>query len=824
LNASQWRPASVLVLRMAGFPFDWLDRLAAPDVVERSLDLLAAEDRLTRCRDRAQSPESRDRAAGPRDRALLRAMARGVAHRGDTEELADIATEYAAARSDHAAAEQAYATAHHDRAQESAARLVGLFRDCPALRDMILVSNEDIHPRLTSWLDHTPADPADWRKKDRANVATLVRYIQRVCAKNDTTSHFGPIATGRLDEREDGVSWRPTGLVRRTALSRWAVDAVARQLCRNPATWPWLRPRRAPLATLADDRVHVARLNQTLFSRAVTEAVSVARPVRLSPDDRALFELCDGATDLRRIAAAVGGSVEETTARLGRLAEIGAVVIGPEMPYGREDALSCLDEWLGGSDAAVRHACQALTDRVRSLETAEPTERPAALNSVKTLFTEITGEPPSRCQSGFYSDRSVFHEHCVGVAEELVLGAPLATRMRTDLGLLYDMFLLRPRWRLALERDLVGGWFASRFGTDKDVTLPLYLDAFLTDLDELESAYRAVDARVAAIGEELEAALLPPDADGHRHHVEPDIVRDLVRRHGIREPAVCNPDLMVAAADPESIAAGRFHLVVGDLHAIDDHLSHGSIAPFVAAAFPHYRAELLDLYAHLLAPTERLADVTQAHLNKTFPRIEADCVDIEAFDRSGRPVGDRLRLGELVLRHTGGALRLRTPLGENLRLMIPPHAWPMLRRNPFAVFGFPVSTDGSAVHGHGRSHLPRIQVGDVVLRRETWRTACGEFAATGPDHDGFLRVQRLRRSLRLARHLYVRCPGEPKPVYCDLDSPLLVRQLVKLAAGRPAADQLELSEMLPGPDELWFTDGDGAARTCEIRYGVFSAG
>lgn len=82
-------------------------------------------------------------------------------------------------------------------------------------------------------------------------------------------------------------------------------------------------------------------------------------------------------------------------------------------------------------------------------------------------------------------------------------------------------------------------------------------------------------------------------------------------------------------------------------------------------------------------------------------------------------------------------------------------------------------------------------------------------------------MQRLRRSLELTRHLYIRCPGEPKPVYCDLNSPLLVWQL---AAGRPATDRLELSEMLPGPDGLWFTDGDGAARTCEIRYGVFSAG
>jgi hypothetical protein len=35
---------------------------------------------------------------------------------------------------------------------------------------------------------------------------------------------------------------------------------------------------------------------------------------------------------------------------------------------------------------------------------------------------------------------------------------------------------------------------------------------------------------------------------------------------------------------------------------------------------------------------------------------------------------------------------------------------------------------------------------------------------------------------------------------------------------------VELSEMLPGPDGLWFTDSSGAARTCEIRYGAFSAG
>ena len=64
-------------------------------------------------------------------------------------------------------------------------------------------------------------------------------------------------------------------------------------------------------------------------------------------------------------------------------------------------------------------------------------------------------------------------------------------------------------------------------------------------------------------------------------------------------------------------------------------------------------------------------------------------------------------------------------------------------------------------------------------------------------------------------------PGEPKPVYVDWESPLLVHQLFRLARG--AGGPVEFSEMLPGPGELWL-DIDGAPRTSELRCAVFSGG
>jgi hypothetical protein len=79
----------------------------------------------------------------------------------------------------------------------------------------------------------------------------------------------------------------------------------------------------------------------------------------------------------------------------------------------------------------------------------------------------------------------------------------------------------------------------------------------------------------------------------------------------------------------------------------------------------------------------------------------------------------------------------------------------------------------------------------------------------------------LREELSLPRHVYAKLPHETKPVYCDLNSPLLVRQLARMASA--GTGTVQLTEMLPAPSDLWLEE-DGQHYTTEIRFAVTSSG
>ena len=65
----------------------------------------------------------------------------------------------------------------------------------------------------------------------------------------------------------------------------------------------------------------------------------------------------------------------------------------------------------------------------------------------------------------------------------------------------------------------------------------------------------------------------------------------------------------------------------------------------------------------------------------------------------------------------------------------------------------------------------------------------------------------LRRALRDAgvpARFFAKASHERKPVYVDLDSPLLTDGLLRLARD---AQTLDATEPMPGPDQMWLRDG-----------------
>ncbi len=104
----------------------------------------------------------------------------------------------------------------------------------------------------------------------------------------------------------------------------------------------------------------------------------------------------------------------------------------------------------------------------------------------------------------------------------------------------------------------------------------------------------------------------------------------------------------------------------------------------------------------------------------------------------------------------------------------------------------------------GIDRWPRFVSGRLVLFRRRWTFTPVKLPEEGPAF--FAEVARWRRRRGIPRHVFVHTSADPKPFYADLESPLFV-DLLRRALGEET--MLHLTEMLPGPDEMWVGDGRG---------------
>jgi Lantibiotic dehydratase, N terminus len=124
-------------------------------------------------------------------------------------------------------------------------------------------------------------------------------------------------------------------------------------------------------------------------------------------------------------------------------------------------------------------------------------------------------------------------------------------------------------------------------------------------------------------------------------------------------------------------------------------------------------------------------------------------------------------------------------------------------------------------HAPQVNRWPRIVCGNVVLFRARWTftgarlpplTRGGEPLG---EADFFLELARWRSRNGLPQHVFVHTQAEPKPFYVDLASPVLT-DLLRRAVVNAVSDGeaiFHVTEMLPGPEELWVRDERGSYAT-----------
>lgn len=823
-----WQAANVFMLRQAGFPFELLNSLHYPAAVIKTaaIDTFEADLRATAAIALVPLRNMEDRAAAqqaassigmlrPLPTMLVQSLdARLTGHgRRAVHDYIEALLRYRGAVADFERAHQALLDAHR-------VLVMVAFREDPRLQGVLLLSNDNMYKLFESWLkDH---EEIEWNVKTRRRADLLTLYLQRVTAKNETNSYFGPLSAGCFSG-DLGLSWSDTAPERRRAyFSHWAAEEIGRVLAGTPSLRPHVRPRRNPLALRDGDEVIL--YESVNVTGVPPDWTFTQQPSRLlSEHERWLFDRADGVLSLRRLhelwrgdAAALDAAVESLrTARL--------LFAHFEIPVGEIDPLGALITQLPSGDPGAKTILGTLTEMhtlVKDFAQGEHDSRVRTLAALKSRFEQISGHSANRAQGMHYADRSVLHEECLAQVDNVVAGAWLRDFITGELSMLYDIQLLGPRHRMRRERALMSDWFTARFGRRGDASLLEFYQGYFRDREELTRRCRVVDDEVAAIDAGLAATLMSAgSADAAEIEVDRAAIDGFLRDWPTTPAAVCNPDLMLAASSPEELADGKFLAVVGDCHAMRELLTHSSFGPLIAECHPTLVAEIVGHYQALLDEGEVLCDVVRTHLDKTSTQLTLPLPDVEFLGRSPKGRADTVPAARLRVRHhehTGLHLYTEGRPGR-LRLLGPPANGPSIARDPLAIFSFPRHFGGLLIRGGDAEHLPRFRCGRVVLQRELWRVECGTLNLTR-EGAAFRAASSLRERLRLPRFVFAKHPSEPKPVLVDFESPLLVSQFVRLARGR--IGPVVITEMLPSPDQLWLT-ANGHHYTSEVRLALF---
>jgi surfactin synthase thioesterase subunit len=650
--------------------------------------------------------------------------------------------------------------------------------------------------------------------KYRERVRMVGRYWQRYCGKNETIGFFGPSAWVGVDPAAPPVTLTHDAEPlrdRRVYLEYWATEAVADRLACDPAVRRWLPVTLAPQLTVDRDRL----------------LRPAKPPLPLQPAEAAALACCDGRQAVSVVSQLVPAAVrtaEDGYLLLERLADRGIVIWGASLPVSQDAELVLRSQIAAIGDESVRVGAVAALDALAhaKMQVAEAAGDPvalrAALAALDAEFSDLTGAPPDQRAGQMYAGRRLCYEDTVA-GLDVVFGGEVLDALAGPLSVL----LPAARWMTVALADAYAAALRDLFyevadGAGKAQLSDLW---YLAQAMLFGSGHRPVDG-VAAEFVERWATLFGldqvPAGTARLSFASADLVGPAALafpadRPGFAAARLHSPDVHVCAEDIAALERGEFYLVLGEMHtawatfdtavftaghpdpsrlreALAADIGDHRIRLLYPTDWPRYTGRVAQTLGH---PTDTQLGFTMAPGAEQNRLLPVTSVTVSAPD------------GDLVATAPDG----RTwPLIEFFAELISIHA----------VDAFKLVT--------ATAHTPRMTVDKMVVLRETWRTTLAGTGLAGASGEParYLAARAMRRTLGLPERVFVKLGTETKPVYVDLTSPVHVSSLCSMV--RRAVDQrgpevpVTFTELLPGPQDAWLTDGAGRRYFSELRLQI----
>ncbi len=662
-------------------------------------------------------------------------------------------------------------------------------------------------------LSHLLDDQADYSRLTRRNSRAgdrerhLLLYLQRIAAKNDTFSEFGPTGWGKIDSFNASpaamnaikIDIRP-GIARRKAfLERWTAHSVAAAMNADPAVRSESSPRLHPGVRIEGDQLLFADTGETIKLDARTSEI-LAR--------------CNGSTPAHAIGVDLN-VLDDLDKRKMILWEVEVPALDPhpfdtlvaDVQNWRESPVR--EKWLGQLQPIA-----ALPESI--IRASGPAARLEIMNESAQRLQGIGVAHTTSSNRYLYSAKNPIGEECFrecgfSVSQDLIDEVAVEAAPWIDF------------WRDSYA--FIAGRVAAdlRRVLEKNRSTAMPLPAFLK---LCEAAKRPLTgpgliAPAAIAFQEIKTAFrqrMRPQADAAEYTLTPadcHIVRDNFEYEKFDEYTYPSADLQLAAKSTEAVSRGEYQWVLAELHppvALLQHCMYWACPdkPALTRALLRTTCHRPNFYFGFFA-----TDFT-AHTAIRFFDAVPGVTNFVAPQR-GNPAWKTVSpsQAEVYVDAPSGDVCLRKiGAGEYLG---------SFSRNWIISLGFHPFQFGMS------PHTPRLRCGNVIVQRRTWTVTLDELGAgnfKGISRDLVLAIERLRAQRDLPRYIYIR-PTEQalrrsgaegrdkdtKPVFVDLESYLFLeifqRWLTK-------SSEIEVTEMLPDPDHLLWKEPDGR-RTFELR-------
>lgn len=727
----------------------------------------------------------------------------------------------------------------------------------PLVEEGLYLASPRILPIVVRLRTKDPRAP--WSHEERHAASKLAAYLARFCTKTSPNGIFCSVTLADIGGSDVEIRGDPGQVTIDVLLNIAEVRKVTAHLAVDPEVEAAIVPRPNPTLRRIEggwsfwkSATPRASTDEEIFSKAKDHPVL----------DEFLTEAGRGAHDVRALLASVatrcGVDERELRSFYRALVDRGLLVGEIEIPYSESRPLRFLAA--ACRDAGCRPGWLDLAEEIEAQVDALPGlprgERIASMDRIAAQF------------EGLGHTRPLIRDELFRVDSAASSSVRLPERILRDLRDPISSFalMLGAMYPEELTSQDLAARFLKEHPPDEDVPLlDLYRSfAGLPDsgrilefprsseapqekesTDRLGPAARRRRARRTArrVGDWFRERARRA-VSGEIVEVSGETIRELVGEAA--EPRwSCGVLFQIAARSTSAVAEGDYLLVLSSLfngtglalarfaRLLGERERDSSSGPGRKASTNWITMELRRGWSALERPGAILAELTYNHAVRTAnaglrPALFAHEIELPG-DRSSRGA-EALPLCDLVVRYDSTEKRLvirsvsrRSEVIPILSSGVNPVGFVSdlvaIGRQGWQSMGYLPGFEADDIE-----HWPRFTCGRVVLFRERWvlrRESLPTLPpAKGRDRDAewFLETARWRRRHRLPRRVFVHTRYDPKPFYVDLESPILADLLRRAVASLAGKDEpiLFVTEMLPGPDELWLRDPSGSAYATEL--------